>query len=220
MKHLVIVSLTLLIGYSSHYLAVAKTPTNQLTIAQSNPLKDTLVIPGERVGPITKNTSRQDLVKLFGASTLQDRKISGPEGIGEFAATRVNLGTQRSFTVVWTDAKRTKPATIRDFGSAWKTPQGIGIGTSLAELRKQLGEFQLYGLAWDYSGTILLENTKLSNYKGKLNLQVAPAPDAAKNFPRQYQAVMGDATFSSSNPNWQPLGMRIQQMIVYLDQSI
>ncbi|XWK87220.1 MAG: hypothetical protein U7127_23955 [Phormidium sp.] len=220
MKHLVIVSLTLLLGYSSNYLATAKTPNNQFTIAQNSQLKDTLVIPGERVGSITKNTSRQELVKLFGASRLQDKTIFGPEGMGKFPATRVNLGQERSFTVVWTDEKRTKPATIRDFGSAWKTPQGIGIGTSLAELRKQLGEFKLYGLAWDYSGTILLENTKLSNYKGKLNLQVAPAPDAAKKFPRQYQAVLGDGTFSSSNPNWQPLGIRVERMIVDLDRSI
>ncbi|MFB2876423.1 hypothetical protein [Floridanema aerugineum] len=220
MKHLVIVGLSLLIGYSSNYLAVAKSPNQQFTITQTNPLRDTLVIPGERVGPITKNTSRQELTKLFGASSLQDKTIFGPEGMGKFPATRVNLGQERSFTVVWADEKRTRPATIRDFGSAWKTPQGIGIGTSLAELRKQLGEFKLYGLAWDYSGTILLENTKLSNYKGKLNLQVAPAPDAAKKFPRQYQAVMGDGTFTSSNPNWQPLGIRVQQMTVYLNESI
>lgn len=220
MTHIAILSLTLLLGYSSSYLVEAKTPNYQFTIAQATPLKDTLIMPGERVGPVTKNTSRQDLVKLFGAATLQDRTISGPEGIGTFSATRVNLGSQRSFTVVWTDAKRTKAATIRDLGSAWKTPQGIGIGTSFAELRKQLGEFKLYGLAWDYSGTILLENTKLANYKGKLNLQVGPTPDAAKKYPRQYQAVMGDATFSSSNPNWQPLEIRVQQMIVYLDQSI
>jgi hypothetical protein len=220
MKPVAILSLTLLLSYSSNYLAAARTQINQFTIAQTTPLKDTIVIPGERVGPITKNTSRQELTKLFGASRLQDKKIFGPEGIGEFAATRVNLGQERSFIVVWADEKRTKPATIRDFGSAWKTPQGIGIGTSLAELRTQLGEFKLYGLAWDYSGTILLENTKLSNYQGKLILQVAATPDTEKKFPRQYQAVMGDSTFSSSNPNWQPLGMRVQQMIVYLNESI
>jgi hypothetical protein len=220
MKHIAILSLTLLLGYSNSYLVEAKTPKHQLTIAQATTLKDTLVIPGERVGPITKNTNRQELTKLFGASRLQDKTIFGPEGIGKFPATRVNLGQERSFTVVWADEKRTKPATIRDFGSAWKTPQGIGIGTSLAELRKQIGEFKLYGLAWDYGGTILLENTKLSNYKGKLILQVAATPDAAQKFPRQYQAVMGDSTFTSSNPNWQPLGITVQQMIVYLDGSI
>ncbi|MFB2834568.1 hypothetical protein [Floridanema evergladense] len=220
MKHLLIATLTLLITYSNNYLVTAKTPTNQLTIAQTNQLKDTLVIPGERVGPITKNTSRQELTKLFGASRLQDKTIFGPEGMGKFPATSVNLGSERSFTIVWVDEKRTKPATIRDFGSAWKTPQGIGVGTSLTELRKQLGEFKLYGLAWDYSGTILLENTKLANYYGKLILQVAANPDAAKKYPRQYQAVMGDSTFSSSNPNWQPLEITVQQMMVYFKKSI
>jgi len=220
MKRIAILSLTLLLGYSNAYFASAKTVNSPFTIAQTTQLKDTLIIPGERVGPVTANTSRQDLVTLFGASKLQDKTIYGPEGIGTFSATHVNLGLQRSFTVVWTDSKRTKPATLREFGTAWKTPQGIGIGTTLAELRKQLGEFKLYGLAWDYSGTILLENTKLSNYKGKLNLQVEPAPGAAQKFPRQYRAVMGDATFSSSNPNWQPLGIRVQQMVVNLDKSI
>ncbi|OKH33582.1 hypothetical protein NIES2119_22805 [[Phormidium ambiguum] IAM M-71] len=220
MKPIAILSLSFLLAYSSYYLAEANTPKFPIPVAQINQLKDTLVIPGERVGPITKNTSHQELTKFFGVSRLQDKKISGPEGIGEFAATRVNLGQERSFTVVWADEKRTKPATIRDFGSAWKTPEGIGIGTSLAELRKQLGEFKLYGLAWDYSGTIVLENTKLANYKGKLLLQVAAAPDAATKYPRQYQAVMGDSTFSSSNPNWQPLGITVQQMIVYLNESI
>ena len=144
MKSFVILSLTLLLGYSSNYLAAARTPTNQFTIAQTTELKDTLVIPGERVGPITKNTSRQELAKLFGASRLQDKTVFGAEGMGKFPATRVNLGQQRSFTVVWADEKRTKPDIIRDFGSAWKIPEGIGVGTSLAELRKQLGEFKLY----------------------------------------------------------------------------
>ncbi|MFB2937386.1 hypothetical protein ACE1B6_19235 [Aerosakkonemataceae cyanobacterium BLCC-F154] len=220
MKPLLIFSLTLLVGYSTNYLVAAKTPIDRLTIAQTNQLKDTLVIPGERVGPITKNTTRQELTKLFGASRLQDKKIFGPEGIGQFPATRVNLGKERSFTIVWADEKRIKPATIRDFGSAWKTPEGIGVGTSLEELTKKIGEFKLYGLAWDYSGTIVLENTKLSDYQGKLILQVAPTPDAAEKHPRQYQAVMGDRTFSSSNPNWQPLEIKVQQMIVYLDRSI
>ena len=53
------------------------------TLSKSvNPLKNTLVVPGERVGPVTRTTTYQDLVKLFGKSRLSDRVVYGPEGIG------------------------------------------------------------------------------------------------------------------------------------------
>lgn len=93
--------------------------TNQPpTDARSQPSKDTLIIPGERVGPITRTTTKQDLVKLFGASHLVDKTISGAEGIGSFAATQVNLNQGRSLLVVWSDNTRTKPLDVRNLGSA------------------------------------------------------------------------------------------------------
>ncbi|MEA5627509.1 hypothetical protein [Nostoc sp. UHCC 0251] len=194
--------------------------TNQPpTDARTQPLKDTLIVPGERVGPITRTTTRQDLVKLFGASHLVDKTISGPEGMGSFAATQVNLNQGRSLLVVWSDSSRTKPVDVRNLGSAWKTREGIGIGTPLNELRKRLGDFKLYGLAWDYSGTILLDSSELSRYQGKLILRVNAAPNAAQKYPNDYKAVSGDRTFSSSNPHWKPLGIRLAEIIVVLNPS-
>jgi hypothetical protein len=181
--------------------------------------QDTRVIPGQRVGAVTAQTTRQDLVKLYGANRLVDRTIPGPEGIGELITTRVNLGQERSFTVVWQDASKTKPADIRNLGTAWKTPEGIGVGSTLTELQQRLGEFQLFGLGWDYGGTVLLQNTKLAKYNGKLILRVAAAPNAAEKHPRAYRSVSGDQTFSSKNPNWRPLGIRIREMIVPLNAN-
>ena len=211
-------TLMMLLSYATvtQVVAAPKKLNQPATVAQTVQLKDTLVVPGERVGPVTRKTTKANLIKLFGQSRLKDETISGAEGIGKFAVTRVNLGSQRSFTVVWSDNTRTKATSVRDFGSAWKTPEGIGIGTTFNELRQKLGEFKLYGLGWDYSGTILLETTKVAKYKGKLNLQVDAAPNAGNKFPKQYQAVSGDATFSSTDPNWKPLGMRLVQMNVSL----
>ena len=221
-KRIATATVTLLLGYScGHVVAIASNfshPT-ETHIAQLTSLRDTLIVPGERVGPVTRNTSRRDLARLFGASRLTDKTIPGPEGEGRFLATDVNLGRERSFTVVWSDSTQTKPGSVRNLGSAWKTPEGIGVSTPMAELRRQLGEFQLYGLAWDYSGTILLENTRLSRYAGALILTVEPAPGAAQRFPNDYRAVLGDGTFSSNNPHWQPLNMRVAAITVMLDSD-
>lgn len=187
--------------------------------ASTQPSKDTLIVPGERVGPITRTTTKQDLVKLFGASHLVDKTISGAEGMGSFAATQVNLNQGRSLLVVWSDNTRTKPLDVRNLAWAWKTREGIGVGTPLSELRKKLGDFKLYGLAWDYGGTILLDSSRLSRYQGKLILRVDTAPNAAQKYPNDYQAVSGDSTFSSSNPHWKPLVIRLAEIIVVLNPS-
>lgn len=181
-----------------------------------SPVGKMQIIPGQRVGEVTAKTTRNDLVKIYGAARLSDRIIHGPEGIGRFHTTRVNMG-ERSFTVVWSNARKNELLDVREFGTAWKTPEGIGVGSSLADLQKHLGEFQLMGLGWDYGGTVLFEKTKLAKYDGKLILRVEAAANAYDRYPEDYQAVSGDQTLSSSNPHWKPLDIRVRQMIVSLD---
>ena len=181
-------------------------------------LKDTLIIPGKRVGPITQKTTREDLVKMFGESQLSDETISGPEGIGEFPVTKVNLGKERSFIVNWGD-NRQKILYISNLGSDWKTPEGISTGTSFEKLREILGEFNLTGLAWDYGGYVNLENTKLSEYQGKLSIRVDAAEDANNKFPKQFLEVTGDQILSSTNPNWKNLNVRVSQITVQFDEG-
>jgi len=234
-KRAAIVSFLLLTGCSCNCLPTVQVPESAVqpsplavpslqevsdeVIAQPIPLKETLIVPGERVGPVTQTTSRKELAKMFGEKHLDDRTLSDPEGIDPLPATTVNLGPEQSFTVVWADADRTKPAYARDLGSAWKTSEEIGVGTSLSELRKQLGEFQLYGLGWDYGGSISLQGTKLSHYQGKLILQVKAASNAAAKFPNDYRAVTGDRRFSSKNPHWKRLGMRVGEITVVLNEG-
>ncbi|MDZ8106266.1 MAG: hypothetical protein RM338_11685 [Nostoc sp. DedQUE12a] len=219
-KSIATAALALLLIYSTkEAVGLTQKIDSSVTIAKSQTLTDTLIIPGERVGPITRTTTKQDLVKLFGASRVVDKTIAGAEGIGSFAATQLKLDRGRSLLVVWSDNTRTKPLDVRNLGSAWKTREGMGVGTPLSELRKQLGNFKLYGLGWDYGGTILLDSTKLSRYQGKMILRVDAAPNAYEKFPNDYQAVSGDSTFSSSNSHWKPLGIKISEIIVLLNPS-
>lgn len=212
-------TLLVLLGCSNTNLVTNEATTTPSTQAQkTDTLSDTLVIPGVRVEPVTSTTTRQDLAKRFGASRLRDQSINIGEGFTE-PGTRIDLGPKRSFSVVWTDSTRTKPKEIRDLGSDWQTVQGIGIGTSLAKLQQKLGKFKLYGFAWDYGGTVVFEGTKLAQYQNKLILRLRTAPDAAQKSPNDYQAVMGERMFSSTNPHLLPLKPEVGEMIVRLAPS-
>jgi hypothetical protein len=179
---------------------------------------ETVVVPGERVGPVTKSTTRRDLTRLFGNAALSDKEIPGSEGETQ-PGTVVNAGSDRSFTVLWANSQRTEAVSVANLGVAWKTPEGIGVGTPLGELQQKLGEFKLYGFDWDYGGTVVLEGSKLEHYDGKLLLQLAPAEGAAQRSPREYRAVTGDELFSSTNPNFRSLGVSVDQMSVYLSSQ-
>lgn len=176
---------------------------------------DTTVVPGERVGPINRDTTRDDLVTLFGEENLRDEEIALPEGETEIG-TIVYPDSERSLTIIWTDETRTELAAVINLGPAWKTPEGIGVGTPFAELQEKLGDFQLYGFDWDYGGTVVLEDSQLSQYDGLLVLRVETAEDAYEKAPTNYEAVSGDNLFPSSDPNFQNLGIKVGEMAVSL----
>lgn len=181
-------------------------------------LSDTTILPGERVGPITQTTTRDALVKQFGEDRLTDESVDVGEGFTE-PSTRVDLGADLSFTVVWVDETQTQPREVRNLGSAWKVPQDIGIGTSFAELQDKLGQFELYGLGWDYGGTIDLANTPLEKYEGLLILRLQPSPSAIKQAQSDYESVLGDSLYPSSDPHFQTLDLTINEIIVDLGAS-
>lgn len=198
---------------SEHVSSATPAPTTKATKPDS--LADTLVIPGERVGPVTRNTTRQELAKRFGQARLTDQAVNIGEGFTE-PGTRVDLGSERSFTVIWSSTARTKPVGVRNLGPAWRTPQGISVGTPLNQLQQKLGPFQFFGFGWDYGGTVLLEGTKLAQYQKTLVLRLATAPNTPERAPNDYQAVLGDRKFSSNNPRLKSLGVKVGEMIVQL----
>jgi hypothetical protein len=192
---------------------------SQLNLFQSKSdiLNNTLIVPGKRVGEVTAKTTRADLVEMFGESKLKDNVLLEDEGTISIPVTKIDLGREKYFTVVWEEETRQKLLYVRDFGSAWKTPEGIGVGTSFQELQQKLGGFKLTGLGWDYGGFINLETTKLAKYQGLLSLKLDPQQEAIKKYSQQHEAVLGDRELSSNNPNWQPLDMKVSQMTVHFD---
>lgn len=186
------------------------------TSPDRTPDTDWLVIPGQRVGPVTVSTSRADLANRYGESALTDAPIAMGEGFTE-AGTVVVPGPDQQFSVVWDDATQTSPLLVRDFGPRWQTPEGLGIGVPFSTLKAVLGDFDLYGFEWDYGGTLVLEGSQLDQYDGYLLLRVTPSAPAAAQHPEAYQALSGDRLFASSNPNLDPLNLSVYDMVVYFD---
>ena len=180
-------------------------------------LTDTTIVPGDRVGPITSDTSRSDLVNMFGEAVLADTEVAVGEGFTE-SGTVVADGSEQTLAVIWVDDRQAEPATVKDFGPVWQTPEGIGVGTSFDELQAILGPFELYGFGWDYGGTLVLENSNLSDYYGSLILRVQPAdPDLFQQEAGAFQALQGDKLISSEDPNLPALDLVVDEMIVYIN---
>jgi len=191
-------------------------PTTPDVSAPSPQDLDAVVIPGERVGPVTASTSRTDLVSLYGEDRLQDAPVPMGEGFTE-PGTVVDLGPDWHFSVVWRDTSQTQPLLIKDFGPGWRTPEGLGVNAPYSVVQEALGNFQLYGFAWDYGGTIVLENSQLDQYHGQLLLRVSPSLEAMDTHANAYEAVMGEELYASTNDHFSQLDLTVYEMIVYFD---
>jgi hypothetical protein len=207
----------LLFSYSStQAIALPQQKNTPVTVAQAKAVTDTSIIPGKKVGPITSKTTRRDLVRIFGASNLKDTEEDRGEGARTFAVTKVNLGRSGSLTVLWEDNARNKVSYVEVQALGWKTPDGVGVGTSLNDLRRILGEFKINGLGWGLGNRVYdLQMKKLPRYYENLSLMVDADEKLAQKFPKQYQAVLGEQQLPASHPNWKPLGIKVTSLDVF-----
>jgi hypothetical protein len=182
-------------------------------------LKDTVLIPGQKIGPITAQSTYADLVKIFGAERLSDIRPPDADDTEKEVGTRVNLGPDLSLTLVWHDQTKTKLYEAIDLGPGWKMPKGLRIGMPLTEVQKILGSFQMVGVGGPYGGVIPLSETPLKQYYGKIIVQMTPVKDAAKKFPKEYKAVEGERLIASSDPNWKALGMTVKTLVIVFPRA-
>lgn len=188
-------------------IAITAQPPNQT---------DSLVVPGTRLGPVTANTSRQQLAQIYGEANLKDGQIPVGEGFTQ-VGTIVAQGTDHQFTLLWLNPQRTKPLLAQDLGPAWKTPEGLAVDLPYTDLQAILGKFVVYGFEWDYGGTVALQGSNLQKYARQLLLRLVADPGAIVSQSQAYQALMGDRLFASTDPNLARLNLKVKAMIVYLN---
>lgn len=188
-----------------------------VTARAEMPTKAWQIEPCSRVGGITATTSRQDLVQWFGAENVQDTKVAGAEG-EDFEATVIypNQPTKR-LEVLWKDAQAMKsPAVIRIIGerSAYKTLDGITLGTTLKDLEKlNGGTFVISGFYWDYGGHVMSwEQGKLAFLQRAGFILQFDVPAATKPTGAKLQAISGDKRIKSSDPTLQFVNPVVREM--------
>jgi len=122
--------------------------------AQKN---DWLIVPGQRVGPISATTTRADLDALFRKENVQERNLDISEG-PEVATVVFGDEPSAALAVTWDREHvstihicfRTQTGPCR-----WRTASGIRIGLPMQELQK-LNEkpFQVAGYGFDGQGAV------------------------------------------------------------------
>ena len=156
-----------------------------------------LIVPGAKVGPITAKTSEADLIQVYGKANVQSKDIEVGEGFTEPGTVIYPENLTRTASIIWRDQKSKRfPNTITISGekkSAWKTVQGITIGTTLKELERSNGKpFFLLGPGQDYSGTVISwEKGKLEKefeQNGRVILRLQPTLTQATE--KEYQSLI------------------------------
>jgi hypothetical protein len=187
-----------------------------------------LILPGSDDGPITKHTTREDLVHQYGVANVSDRDVDVGEGETEPGTVVFSSDPQRTIEILWRDpAAKRAPKQVQIHGqvSLWKTAHGISLGTSLKELEHiNGGPFLLLGFEWDYSGTVTswkggtlekklpgtLEKDPPGNGRVILRLD---SPFNTNISGSESAEVAGDREFSSQHPVMQKINPHVYQII-------
>lgn len=176
-------------------------------------------VPGERVGPITAESTLEDLKNEWGEANFAMARI--PVGEGEFEeGTAIFPGDKQKQVIVQWAVPEVKPKAVIVSGTRWKTESGVGIGVTLEKLVEiNQAPVSFAGFEWDYSGFITswgggrLEST--DTLRTKLMAYIAPNEPY---LPDDYQALVGDAEFSSNTPEAKQLNLKISSMTVMLGE--
>jgi hypothetical protein len=123
-------------------------------MAQQN---DWLIVPGKRLGPITSDTNRADLDRLFGKVSVHDQPVDSGEGPEPATVVFPKMPTA-TLAIFWQDGRidRVMVCYQRETGPCkWHTENGVSLGTSLQKLETLNGRaFQIQPWGSDVGGNI------------------------------------------------------------------
>ncbi|MBS2026374.1 MAG: hypothetical protein JST54_00600 [Deltaproteobacteria bacterium] len=198
-----------------------------LAILAAAPAGDSQVIAGKRVGSIDAKSSEAELKKAFGATAVrtEDSGWAGADEGSSGKATAVFPESPDRLLIVWTDAaKRTQPRLIvigdkankKTTASRWKTPEGIGLGTSLEEVEKINGApFFLEPLGSDLGGNAFFEKGKLSaGHAPIINFEPEVKPEKLSEKDQATLNALKD--WKSDDPTVRLLKLHVASMVVEL----
>jgi hypothetical protein len=186
-----------------------------------------LIIPGQGIGKITKNTSKADLQRIYGSKNVKEAPFDQGEGDEEPGIVLFPNDPSKKLSIRWKDKRHQRfplEVEIRFMPhSLWKTGQGITLGTDLKTIERLNGKpFKLAGFGWDYGGTVISWNEgKLEKVFSPRNgihifLRLGPedyeTPMDKRTQELYYSVASGD--FSSHNPAMQQLKPKVYDILI------
>jgi hypothetical protein len=120
---------------------------------------DWIIEPGARFGPLTGTTTIAELPDLFGKENVKLMKRPGPEGSEPQDVVVLYSETSDEVEVHFDAEAGGKVISAEAKGGRWKISNGLGVGSTLAEIEK-LNEkpITFLGVNWDYGGFITSYN--------------------------------------------------------------
>jgi len=191
------------------------------------PVGDSQVVAGKRVGAIDSKSSEAELKRTLGTAAVrtEDSGWAGADEGSSGKATAVFPDSPDRVLIVWSDpAKRTQPRLIvigdkpknKFTASRWKTPEGIGPGTTLEEVEKINGApFSLEPLGSDEGGNAFFEQGKLSAGRAPIiNFEPEVEPEKLSEADQAKLNALKD--WKSDNATVRRLKLRVATMVVEL----
>jgi hypothetical protein len=191
-----------------------------------------LILADGKQGSINAHTTRQDLVRAYGANNVVDRDLEVGEGEVEPGTILFPSDPERSIEILWNDGGK-KTLTIRGKKSRWKALHDISLGTTLKQLERLNGRpFHMAGFGWDYSGTVMSWDLgTLAHDLGQFDEQQGVEHGriilrldggAANTEPltkEEGMQVVGDRNFSSNHPVLQKMNPCVSEMVWVFPQE-
>jgi hypothetical protein len=201
--------------------AVAVGLVGMPTSAQAQAAPDPwLILATGKSGPINAHTTRNDLVRTYGAANVEDQDVDVGEGETVHGTALFPNDPGRFIQIIWGDAEKKaapKTLTIRGNKSRWKTLHDISLGTSLKQLEQLNGKpFHMSGYGWDYEGTIMSwdngtlardlgEASREHGEQGRIILRLTCGTTGTE--------PLGDRDFTSSDPILQKANPCVGEMV-------
>jgi hypothetical protein len=195
-------------------MAIAITPLTAPALARR--VDRAYSIGPSHVGYITPQTSKAQLRKIFPTAKLTDFTAYGPEGIGEFPATQVQIKGKTVLDVIWRSTARRRVASVQVRDSRWRTAEGVGLGMPVGDLHNRFGRFEFYGFGWDYGGNVLSNNPRLNRYLKQRGVFLSIGVDTklCEQSWSDCSSLMGEQVLGSNNSIVRRLGGQVNSVSV------